>query len=146
MILRDDRQAALNQLAMACQNAADHYRDVAELLDDPGLERLFQELAGERQQAADALAGQLRRLGDLPQAPDGDWEAVDGLLTRVKTLLAEDRRRALLEEQERREAELAERVEAALDLELPAAARAALEALRRQVTATRSRLAAARAG
>ncbi len=146
MILRDDCQAALNGLVMACQNAADHYRDVAELLDDPDLERLFQDLAGERQQAADALAGQLRRLDDLPQAPDDDWEAIDGLLTRLRTLLVEDRRQTLLEEQEQREAALGEQVQAALALNLSTEARTVLEDLARQVAAARQRLAEARSG
>lgn len=117
MLLRNDRQAALNQVESLCFETADGYASAAGQASDPGLARLFAGLAQQRRQLAAELATHIRTLDDLPQQPDPDKEAVAHVLAGIKAWLAGDA--ALLDDRERVEDRLADAVRGALGQDLP---------------------------
>lgn len=144
-MLRDERQAALDEVIVACKTLADHYEEAAGLAEHSALADLFRELAGGRGRQAGELEAHLRRLGELPREPDADRETVESLLSRARSALAEDRDRELIEEREAAERELLGRIDGALAEDFSAATRRVLEDLRREVEAAIDRLEAASA-
>ncbi len=142
-MLRDERQAALDEVIVACKALADHYEEAARLAEGRGLAGLFTELAERRGRQAGELEAHLRRLGELPREPDADRETLETLLSRARSALAEDRARELLEEREAGERELLARIDGALAEGFSAATRRALEGLRREAEAAIDRLEAA---
>jgi uncharacterized protein (TIGR02284 family) len=145
MLIRDERQAALNDIIEHCRQAAELYREAAGLTRDGSLAALFASIGRLRGELAAGLAPHVRRLGDLPAAPDRDRETVAELTARIKSALAEDERLELLAERQRGEDELQRLVAAALRQELPGETDACLRDALKEIAATRERLAAARA-
>lgn len=139
-MFRDNRQTALNDLAVACKEAADYYRDDAHYAAGLGLEQLFLNLAEERREMAARLDQHIRGLHDLPSEPDTDRETLHSLLTRLRAGFSGDRSESLLEERQAGERALEEAVERALDEDLEAGTRDLLWELRGQVRAARQRL------
>jgi hypothetical protein len=121
-VIRDERQARLNDLLVACKSSAEDYEQAAELAESAALAQFFRATADYRWGLADVLAAQVRNLDDLPREPDPDRQLLDHALTRLKTALhlAGDRDLAA----ERREDDLglldAARSTAELDLPAPA--------------------------
>jgi DNA repair ATPase RecN len=143
-MLRNSKQASLDAIIKQCREAADLYRQAAELAaggQNPA--GLFRRLADRRDQVAAELEAHLRALGDLPGEPDRDREAVAEILTRLKSALAADKRLELLEERRQAEAALAARAEKALALEYPEEMRATLAALREEAARAEKELQAA---
>ncbi len=140
-MLRDDRQVALNQVLVACEEAAERHLLAAERLADDAESALLASLARERADVAEELAEEVRRLGDLPDTPDADREAVEEVIGWIKTALGGDEREHLLAQADKDEAILAQRLDAALAQDLAAATREVLERLGDQVPRARRRLA-----
>lgn len=129
-MLRDDRQVAINQVIEALLNAADVHQEGAALLEtDSDLAQLLRALAERRRRLALELGDHARRLGDLPSEPDADLQAAKSVLVWVQAALAEDRRDEVLQYCRQAEEDLAGKVRAALEQELPADTRAALQQL-----------------
>lgn len=141
-ILRTDAELALDDVTESCKAAADHYRSAAPLAPPPLAEE-FGELGRRHGEWGRRLEEEVRRMGNLPSAPDADREAVDHFLTRVKAALSRDERAALLERAAEVEAEVAARAEAALREEVPPSARELLRAIAEGAGSTRERLSAA---
>lgn len=139
-MLRDDRQTALNDVVVACAEAADGHAHAAQLVEAHELARVLEALAEQRSAAADELGEHLRGLGDLPKAPDSDLEAIRELAERVSAALSADEQTRLVEERERAEAAVEETVAAALDYGLPTATRDVLVRLREEARLARERL------
>lgn len=145
-MLRDERQAALNDVIVACKEAADGYDDAATLIGDPTLAARFSDYGRQRREAAAELEDHIRRLGDLPRTPDADSETIERLVTHLKAALSSDERAALLREREDAETEIGRRVADALDRDLPEETKAVLRRLALAVSEAAQHLAAARAG
>jgi uncharacterized protein (TIGR02284 family) len=139
-LLRSDAEVALDEVTNLCLAAAGEYRTAGATTDDADLARLFGELAAQRQNAAVRLQGEIRRMGNLPDAPDADREAFEHLATRIRAVVADDAREALLEDCRRREEKLADAVAVALDQELPTATRELLGRLQKEGEWIRVRL------
>lgn len=118
MLLRDDRQIALNEVELLCVRSADHYAAAASRTDDDALAGLFGSLAEQRRLLADELATHIRALDDLPQQPDPDREAVENALTGIKAFFSGDARGTLIDERADEEEMLATAVRTALQQDL----------------------------
>jgi uncharacterized protein (TIGR02284 family) len=142
MLLRDDKQAAMNDLLVALEDAADRYHDAAQIAHEPALASLFQRLSRRRREMAREAERHLRKLGDLPRTPDSDLEALESLLTHVKAALSPDERRTLLQERERTEARIEDLIKTALATSLAPEMEASLQRMHEEVAATRQELSA----
>jgi uncharacterized protein Yka (UPF0111/DUF47 family) len=80
-MLRDDAVVALDEVVLACREAAQAYRDAAGLVDGPSsppppslpshdIAELFAELADERTRMAEELESHIRSMGDVLSEPD----------------------------------------------------------------------------
>ena len=128
-MLRDDRQVAINLVVEALLEAAHVHERGADLLDDQDLEAALRALAEQRRRMALELEEHVRRLGDLPSEPDADLQTAKDLLARLQVAMADDQRDQVAHRSRHAEEHLAETVAAALQQDLPAETRAALEGL-----------------
>jgi predicted trehalose synthase len=87
-VLRNDLQVALNDLHVALQESADHYRYAAELITEPLIGETFNTLAESRAQLAHKTAQAIRDNDDLPSVPDTDSETGEQLLQRLEAALS----------------------------------------------------------
>lgn len=142
-MLRSDWEVALDEVIVACEEAADGHADGARHPSAEGeIGAFLAGLARQRRQQAAALEERLRSLGKLPRTPDRDSETFRHLIERVREAVAQDSAHVLLEERARDEARLLERVEAALAREdLPPGTVELLRPLREAAAAARQRLA-----
>ena len=140
MLLRDDRQAALNRVESACLESADGYAAAAGHAHDAALGALFDEAQQQRRRLAAELAPHIRALGDLPRQPDPDREAFTQAIDNVKAFLAADSDGALLEQRLAAEAELEQAVLAALDEPLPPDTHDMLQRMLGEIGQMRARL------
>lgn len=138
---RNDCQVALSEVMVACKQAADRYREAADLAEESGLSLALGELAERREGQGLGLESHVRALGDLPREPDADRQAIDGLVSRLRTQFAPSPRQEIRDEVLHLERDLSEKIDAALAVEgLPAPVRVALRALREDVAATLERV------
>lgn len=129
-MLRDDRQVALNQVIEAALSAAHAYEQGAALLEDyPQRATALRARAEQRGRSATMLGEHLRRLGDLPKEPDADLEIAKDLVARVRVAFSEDKGEQVMQLVADVETHLAGSVRGALEQELPADTRAALQDL-----------------
>lgn len=103
-IFRSDEQVALNDLLMASEKTADHYRDSADFLHGLEVSKEMRSIADERDALAQRLREAIRSSGDLPSAPDEDRESVEKLYQRVHASFSHDEIRDVI--QHRLEAEV----------------------------------------
>lgn len=146
MLLRDERQMAVNAVETLCFETADAYAAAAAKAADPSLARLFETLAGQRRQIAAELAAHIRALDDLPQQPDPDREAFDHVLDGIKAFLSGNADAALIDAREQAEDKLAAASGEALRHELPAETQSLLKRIEGHAASTKRELAAARPG
>jgi uncharacterized protein (TIGR02284 family) len=130
MMIRDDRQVAINLVVEALLEAAHIHQEGAELLEGQDLSAALRALAEQRRRAAQELGDHVRALGDLPSEPDADLQAARDLLARLQVAMADDRSDQVAQRCRHAEEHLAGRVGAALEEDLPAETRAVLESLR----------------
>jgi hypothetical protein len=141
-VFRDRAQVALNDLLVALQEAADLYRDDAEVAEGDAAAR-FARLADERRRQAERLIVLVRAGGDLPRQPDADRETLRRLGERVRAAFAGDAAQALLEERLEGERELARLAEAACAEAESGQARDVLDGVQAELAEARRRLEAA---
>lgn len=141
-MLLTEQQIALNDLVVACLEAADGHDAAADILGADPLVDMLRGLAAARRGSAAQLGEQLRALGDLPREPDSDLETFRELAARLKAALAADQRRVLLDERMVAEAHLADTAEVALaQAELSPETRALVQQIRAAARAAADRLA-----
>lgn len=126
MLLRNELQVALNDVIVACHEAADGHETAADVIPDTELAGRLAAFAHERREAADQLGEHLRALDDLPKVPDSDLETLRDLLSRFKSALAPEEWEGLLDDRVRAEQQVVGHVRAALTLEQRDDARAVL--------------------
>jgi hypothetical protein len=125
-MLRTELQVALNDVIVACHEAADGHETAADVIPDAGLAARLRAFAGERRDAAEALGEHLRALGDLPGVPDSDLEALRDLVSRFRSALSPEEWRILLDDRIQAEQHVVACARAALALEQNEEARALL--------------------
>jgi hypothetical protein len=125
MMLRDERQIALNEAVEAGLHAAHVHEHGAELLgaDVLGLRAL----AVQRRRDAEVLAEHVRQLGDLPMEPDPEYEVATDIVSQIKAALVEDQRRLVIERSSEAEEAFAAALRETVRHDLPPAARRDLE-------------------
>jgi hypothetical protein len=139
-LLRNDAEVALDEAVEGCKAAADHYRSAAEVAPSD-LTDLFEELGRQRLEWWRRLEDEVRRMGNLPSAPDADREAVEQLVTRVKAALSRDEHLALIERAAKVEEDIAAKAASALREDLPPSARELLGEIKAGSNAARQRFA-----
>lgn len=141
-MLRSDWEVALDEVIVACEEAAEgHAEGARHPSAESEIGAFLTELARQRRQQAAVLEERLRALGKLPRTPDRDSETIRHLIERVREAVSRDGARVLLDERARDEARLLERVEAALARDdLPAGTAELLRPLRDAAAAARQRL------
>lgn len=143
-MLRSELQSAINDVVVACEEAADGHEHAATFLEAQGGEalRLLRALAEQRRAAATELGDQLRELGDLPTAPDTELETLHDLVARVKAALSADERQVVLEDRAQAEAAIEQAARAALRMQLPDRCRELLAQLHEETRLAQQRLVA----
>ncbi|MGH6942590.1 MAG: DUF2383 domain-containing protein [Geminicoccaceae bacterium] len=140
-MLRSELQIALNDLEVACQQAADGHESAAGTVVDEELAATLRAFAAQHREAGEILGDRLRDLGDLPSTPDTDLETIKDILSRVKAALSPDERQSLLEDRVAAEAKLEHCADLALEQpELSEESRAVLNAIRDQARVAQTRL------
>jgi uncharacterized protein (TIGR02284 family) len=143
-VLLSELQTALNDVVVACLEAADGHDSAAATIQEDHLAGMLGELARSRREAADRLGEIVRELGALPPAPDADLEAVRELASRLRAALSPDERQTLMQERAAAEAHLEACIAQALArADLPERARSFLQQLSTSTQNARDRLAAA---
>lgn len=124
---RDDIVATLNGLVETCKDGAQGFHTAADGVEEPGLRRLFTSYAEQRAQFAAELEGLVQGLGGDP----ADHGHVAGALHRgwinLKAAITGKDDGAIISECERGEDFAKDRFRKALDADLPAAVRTAVE-------------------
>lgn len=140
-MIRDERQAALDEVIVALQNEADHARDAADrLADDDQLAELLRSNASRYDAFAERLKLDMQSLDDLPSEPDQEAEILEGLFSRIHAALSGDARAAVVQERIDRLAQLLESLQAALRSDPPQAIAEHLQAAARYVQTANDRL------
>lgn len=140
-MLRNESEAAVNDLVVAMKDVADGHEEAAALLgDDPAAALLRRRVAGLRAAIAE-LEELIRRRGDLPREPDADAEAARHLMSRLRASLAADERAALLDERAAAEERLAAQAAEPQAGEPVPPLQEAVAAIRREALAARARIA-----
>lgn len=147
-MLRNELQTALNDVVVACDEAADGHEHAATFLEEQDGEpvRLLRALAEQRRAAATELGDQLRGLGDLPKAPDTELETLHDVVARVKAALSADERQAVLEDRAQAEAAIEQAATTALRLPVPDRCRELLAQLQEETRLAQQRLVACQTG
>lgn len=96
-MLRTDQELALDDVTEASKYAADQFEKLAELSKDSALSELIGNLEETHRRHVSKLEELIRRMGNLPSAPDPDREALSRLGMRVKAAFAQDREGELAE-------------------------------------------------
>jgi uncharacterized protein (TIGR02284 family) len=96
-MLRTDQELALDDVTEASKYAVDQFEKLAEMPQEPTLCDLIKDFGNAHRRHVSRLEETVRRMGNLPSAPDPDREAFSRLATRVKAALAEDRDRVVAE-------------------------------------------------
>jgi len=135
-VIRDERQARLNDLLVACKSSAEDYEQAAELAESPALADFCRATAEYRWKLADALAARVRDLHDLPREPDPDRQLLDHALTRLRAVLHLAGDRDLAAERRDDDRELLEIARVAEGTELPAPASETVRGVTEHVRAT----------
>lgn len=114
----DDRQAIINDVIISCEDAANHYEDAVNIIDDVSLKHLFESFCDEHKQFAGKLAEIMRATGELPRSADIEQEQILILWSRIKAALAEDKREIVLNEMIKKETQIQSQIGTALQLDL----------------------------
>lgn len=97
-MLIDESQVAINDVIIACKDTACHYREAVDLIEDDALKQLFLSLGKEHEVISEKLSEIIRDMGGLPKDVDVEREEVLMLWSRIKAVLAEDKRITILNE------------------------------------------------
>jgi len=113
-MLRSEIVIALNDVVVACREAASQHQTAAAACGDEALRAALEELSRDRSAAIDEISQKVQDLGDVPNAPPHEKELFETAVTRVKAALSDDELAALLEDCESKELRVAEAAAAAV--------------------------------
>ncbi len=133
-LLRSDSLVALNDLLVACREAASCHRTAADTCPDPDIAKDLAALAQDREDMAENLAETLIAMDDIPNAPNEEKELIEATLTRVKSLLGESEILQLLEDCRTKEQRVAEAADVAVAQKLDKSLQRKIASLRDDAT------------
>lgn len=133
----DDNVVALNEVILACRDAAARYETAAKILDDENLSNVFRELAAGREQTALRMENALKHMGHLPSEPDPDKQALKILWTKVKAAVKNNEKEVLFSECMALEIRIDEKCKDALEQPIPESVIGILIELKQESTAFR---------
>lgn len=139
-MLLSEPEIALDEALVACKESAHRYGYLLSILQDARLLPLLEKLATQRSENATILESLIRELGYLPRVSDPDKEALEKLISRFKSLLAEDAQTTLLAEQLSLEEQLVDKLEKALEQPLSSACLARLHEIKHAVSEAKAEL------
>lgn len=140
-MIRDERQAALDEAIVALQDEAAQARDAADrLADDHRLADLLRGNASQYEYYANRLKPDMQALDDLPSEPDHEAEILEGLFSRIQAAFSGDPRMSVLNERIQGLQQVLARVDAALQAQPPQPIVDHLRAARRFLQNARDRL------
>lgn len=139
-MFRQASTVALNDIAVACREAADFYRDGAEQLSGGKLGKAFLDLAEAREQVAEELSNHIQALSELPQTPDTDKLQIQKIIRRIRTTFANNERLVLIDERIHAENHLDSLTVIALAEDLQESTRSYLHELRDDIQTAQRRL------
>lgn len=141
-MIRDERQAALDETIVSLQDEAAQTRDAAERLaeEDERLAQILRANAAQFEYYANRLKPDMQLLNDLPREPDQEMEILEGLFSRVHAALSRDPRSSALNERIAGIDRLAECVHATLRTQPPQPIVDHLQAAARFLQGARERL------
>ena len=96
-MLRTDQELALDEVTEAAKYAADQFEKLVGIPQGQTLSELIKDFEDIHRRHVSQLEETVRRMGNLPSAPDPDREAFSRLATRVKAALADDRDQVVAE-------------------------------------------------
>ncbi len=139
-IVRRDDQVALNELIVACREAANCHASAVDLLPDESLAGGLQALAKDRAAIADDLAEVVLREGDVPDAPSAESALLKTAAARVKSAIAEDETSQLLRDCREKEDRIVEAATTLLGHALEEEIRQRVSSLRTDASSRLARL------
>lgn len=143
-LIRDDKLVALNDLIVACREAAAFHATAADLAPESGLARDLAALSETRRSQAEELAAAVVEKDDIPNAPSGEKELLDAALARLKSAVSEDETEPLLDDCQAKEDRVAELASALLGHDLEPGLRDRVAALHGEATSRLAELRRAR--
>ena len=129
-ILRSDEQIALNELIVACREAANGHRTAADLVSQEALVQQLREVARDREAMAEKLAELVLEEDDIPDAPSAEKELLESAVARLKLVISDDEVLQALEDCKLKERKVVEAAEALLATGPEDALRQDVEALK----------------
>ena len=139
-MIRDERQAALDEAIVALQNEAAHAADAADRIDDHRLADLLRDTASRCEAYANALKPDMKALEDLPSEPDQEAEMLEALFSRIHAAFSGDPRATVLQERSQGLEQVLGCLRAAIATQPPQAIADHLHAAEHYVAAARDRL------
>ncbi len=139
-LLRSEYLVALNDLIVACRDAAACHLRAARLIEDRALADELTALGKDREAIAEQLAAAMLTKDDIPNAPDSEKVLLDAVATRLKSALSRDDTLQLLHDSEVREDAVTEAARALLRRDDEDGLHEKVSALRDDATSRLSRL------
>lgn len=128
-ILRNDYLVALNDLVLACRNAANSHSNCAMIAGDTTLGKALSSLCQERTRVSDELAEVVIAENDVPMAPSGEKDVIEKAVLQAKAVLGDSPTEDALKECRAREEEIVAAARKLLEFELDGSLRARVKAL-----------------
>lgn len=133
MLLRNEKQVALDTVINSSRKSIEHYRWVADSGNEEPFKSLLHKLALHREKIVEKLAPQMYKLGDMPSSPDPEKVAVEEIVTQIKATFSEDEKNVLLTSLDELDAQLLQEIGRALSLDFTAETVALLRELQQAV-------------
>lgn len=134
-LLRSETEIAINNVAVACLEAADIHESAARACAEPAVGEKLQNLARSRRQASEMLAAFLAEDYGGPNWPEQERELLKKAAARVKSALSPDATVSLLSDCLTEEARVRDTAAAASHQQVPRSVQAEVADLRRDAEA-----------
>jgi hypothetical protein len=128
-ILRSDYLVTLNDLVLACRNAASSHARYAEIAGDTTLGKSLSALSRERTRMSDELAKVVIAEDDVPRTPTGEKELIKKAVVQAKAVLVASPTEEALNDCKTKEEEIVAAARKLLEFELDSSLRARVKAL-----------------
>ncbi len=119
MIFSDEKEIVMNNLLVAVKHSIDHFQRAAAIIDDEQLTGLFEQLASDRREMADAIEHLLKASGFLPAEPDPEKQHLTELATRIRAAISDNDRAFLLDTADQLEKDIRTSLQQARGLDWP---------------------------
>lgn len=137
MLLRNEKQVALDTVINSSRKSIEHYRWVADSGNEEPFKSLLYKLALHRENIVEKLAPKMYKLGDMPSSPDPEKVAVEEMVTQIKAAFSEDEQKVLSASLDEIDSQLLQEIGDALSLDFEAETVTLLRELQQAVVEAR---------